>query len=99
MSDPIHLVAGKPSIATGERGIEWSVIATPVRMRFSGTSCQAVSQALVEAFGPFPIRLHKGEQLMILKGMAAAAGEGRQPYEDLMKALAQVGQLELTEVG
>lgn len=95
----LSIVAGQPSISLGEKGIQWSPIASPVRMRFSGTSCEATSKALTEAFGPFPIRLHKGEQLLILKGMAAAAGEGRQPYEELMKALAQVGQLELSEVG
>jgi len=96
--DPIHLVAGRPSVSTAEKGIQWSPIASPVRMRFSGTSREAVALALVEAFGPFPIRLHKGEQLMILKGMIAAAGEGKQPYQELMQALAQVGQLELTEI-
>ena len=94
----VSIVAGQPSVSTGERGIQWAPIASPMRLRFSGTSCEEVSKALTEAFGPFPIRLHKGEQLMILKGMAAAAGAGSQPYRELMQALAQVGQLELTEL-
>ena len=98
MPEPVSFVAGKPSITTGEKGIEWSPIASPMRLRFSGTSCEAVGKALVEAVGPFPIRLHKGEQVLILKGMAASAGEGSQPYRELISALSQVGQLELTEV-
>ena len=94
----MNIVAGKPSIAVAEKSIQWAPIAAPVTLQFLGTSCEAVSKALQEAFGPFPIRLHKGEQLMILKGMAAAAGEGAQPYKQLMAALSQVGQLELTEL-
>ena len=80
-----------------EPGIQWKPIAAPVRLRFSGTSREAVSAALKEAFGDFPIRLHKGEQMMILKGMMATAGEGKQPYQELMTALAQVGELEISE--
>ena len=98
MPDPVSIIAGKPSVSTGERGIQWAPIASPMRLRFSGTSCEETAKALVEAFGDFPIRLHTGEQLLILKGMAAAAGGGSQPYRELMQALAQCGQLELTEV-
>ena len=94
----VSLVAGKPSIATPEHGVEWAPIASPARLQFTGTDSRAVASALEEAFGPFPIRLHKGEQLLILRGMAAAAGEGKQPYQQLITALSQVGQLELTEI-
>jgi len=94
----VSVIAGKPSVTTGEHGIEWKPIASPMRLRFSGTSCEEVAKALVEAFGPFPIRLHKGEQLLVLKGMVASAGPGKQPYQELMHALAQVGELEVNEI-
>lgn len=93
----VSVVAGKPSISVGERTIQWAPIASPVRLHFDGTSCAEVAAALMQAFGEFPIRLHKGEQLMILKGMVAAAGEARRPYEELLRALAQVGELEVTQ--
>ncbi len=98
MNEQTQFIAGKPSVSTGEHSIEWKPIASPVRLRFSGTSADEVAVALVEAFGKFPIRLHKGEQLLILKGMVAAAGQGKQPYTELMHALAQVGELEVNEI-
>ena len=98
MPEPLHLVAGQPPVSTGEKGIQWKPIASPVRLRFTGTSYEAVGHALIEAFGPFPIRLNAGEQLLILRGMAAAAGEGKQPYQELIQALSQVGELELTDL-
>ena len=94
----ISVVAGKPSVATGEPGILWSPIASPMRLQFSGTSCEAVSEALQAGFGDFPIRLSTGEHMFILRGMAASAGAGKQPYQQLITALTQFGTLELTMV-
>lgn len=97
MNENVAVVAGQPSVSMGDPGILWSPIAAPARLRFSGTSCEAVAKALTQAFGPFPIRLHKGEQVLMLKGMIAAAGDGKQPYEELLLALTNVGQLEITQ--
>ena len=94
----VSVVAGKPSVSTGDPGILWSPIASPMRLQFSGTSCEDVATALKTGFGEFPIRLSTGEHMFILKGMAAAAGPGKQPYNQLISALTQFGTLELTAV-
>ena len=92
------IVAGKPSVAVGDPGIQWAPISGPVRLQFSGTSYADTLKALQEAFGAMPIRLATGEHLFILRGMAAAAGGGKQPYHQLITALTQFGTLELTQV-
>jgi hypothetical protein len=94
----VSVVAGKPSVSTGDPGIQWAPISGPVRLQFSGTSCEDTLKALQTAFGSFPVRLSTGEHLFILRGMAAAAGGGSQPYQQLITALTQFGQLELTTV-
>lgn len=92
------VVAGKPSVAVGDPGIQWAPISGPMRLQFSGTSVSETGVALREAFGDFPIRLVAGEHLPVLKGMCAAAGEGKQPYMQLITALTQFSTLELTQV-
>ena len=93
----VSIVAGKPSVATGEQGIQWSPISSPVRLQFSGTSYLDVRSALIEAFGQFPVRL-TNDHIPVLNGMCAAAGAGKQPYQQLLTALKQFGNLELTTV-
>ena len=90
-------VAGRPPVSTGEHLIEWKPIASPVRLSFPGTDVGTVAEALVMAFGKFPIRLNRGDHMMLLRGMCAGAGPGREPYQQLLHALTQVGELELTE--
>ena len=94
----VAVVAGKPSVAVGDPGIMWSPIASPLRLQFSGTSCSETGTALIEAFGQFPIRLIAADHLPVLKGMCAAAGVGKQPYQQLITALTQFSTLELTQV-
>ena len=90
----VSVVAGKPSVGTGEQNITWAPISSPVRMNFIGTSYNVVATALIEAFGQFPIRLDKSHSAT-LRGMVAVAGEGKTPYQDLLNALQQFGQLEV----
>ena len=94
----VSVVAGKPSVGIGDPGILWSPIASPMRLQFSGTSCESVAEALQMGFGDFPIRLSTGEHMFILRGMMASAGPGKQPYDQLIKALTQFGTLEITKV-
>ena len=98
MTSFVSVVAGKPSVATGDPGIMWAPISSPMRLQFSGTSCSETGTALVEAFGDFPIRLIAADHLPVLKGMCAAAGPGKQPYQQHITALAQFTTLELTQV-
>lgn len=93
----VSVIAGRPSVSTGDPGIQWAPISGPVRLQFSGTSQGETSQALETAFGPFPIRL-SADHSPVLKGMMAAAGAGKQPYQQLLTALTQFGNLELTQV-
>lgn len=94
----VSIVAGQPSVSADDPGIMWAPISSPMRLQFSGTSCTDTKAALTEAFGEFPIRLSTGEHLFILRGMNAAAGVGKQPYQQLIAALTQFGNLELTQV-
>ena len=90
-------VAGKPSVRVEDPGILWAPISSPMRLQFSGTSCEDTRAALIEAFGQFPIRL-TNDSIPTLNGMCAAAGSGKQPYQQLLTALKQFGLLELTAV-
>lgn len=60
-----------------------------------GTSYDEVSRALAEAFGDFPIRLKGTVHILALSAMAAAAGQGRAPYEEIRNALQHYRELEL----
>jgi hypothetical protein len=83
-------------VASKLKQIEWAPINTPVRVTFLGSSYDAISEALSEAFGEFPIRLKLDIlHTSMLAAMAAAAGEGRQPYEEIKTALERYGELEL----
>lgn len=92
----VAAIAGQ-KMPKADSEIMWAAIKKPERLRFPGTSREQVRAALTAAFGAFPIRLNSGEQLMILRGMIAAAGEGAEPYRELMQALSQFGNIELTE--
>lgn len=89
----------KPSpviVASKLKQLEWAPISTPERITFLGTSFDEVARALRESFGEFPIRLTYGQpHIMVLKAMAAVAGQGRQPYEEISTALERYGELEL----
>ena len=90
----VSVVAGRASTIVGDVGISWAPISSPVLMNFIGTSCLDVTTALITAFGDFPIRLDKSHSAT-LRGMVAVAGEGKTPYQDLLNALQQFGQLEV----
>ena len=94
----MNVIAGRPTVAIGDPGIQWSPISAPSRLKFTGTSIEATRSALTKAFGDFPIRLNSGNQLLVLKGMAAGAGDGSAPYDELILALTQFGTLEISEV-
>jgi hypothetical protein len=83
-------------VASRNKQIEWAPISTPEKVTFLGTSYDEVSRALVEAFGEFPIRLRFTEpHILALKAMAAVAGDGRHPYEEISTALGRYHELEL----
>ena len=92
----VSVVAGAPAVKTAEQTLSYCLIPKSTRLPFSGTSYLAVKKALTSAFGPLPIRLHSGEQLMILRGMMAAS-EGPEVYRILMNALSQAGEIEITD--
>jgi hypothetical protein len=62
---------------------------------FLGTSFDQVAMAMREVFGEFPIRLKWAEHIAVLTAMAAVAGDGRGPYEQIMTALGRYRELEL----
>jgi hypothetical protein len=83
-------------VASRQKQIELAPIKTPERVTFLGTSYDEVSRALAETFGNFPIRLVYTEpHILALKAMAAAAGQGRAPYEEIATALGRYHELEL----
>lgn len=92
----VTVVAGKPSVATGEQAIQWAPMSGPERLAFNGTDFEAVQRALVGTFGHFPIRLSKTKHLEILRAMSHAAGDGFKPYSTLTDALDRFGDLEVT---
>lgn len=92
----VDFVAGQPPVSTGEKGLQFTQIPKSSRLTFSGTSYEKVKESLIKAFGPLPIRLNGGTQLMMLKGMEAAS-EGPEPYKMLIAALAQAGEIEIKE--
>jgi hypothetical protein len=94
----VSVVAGKPSVAVGDPGIALSPIASAMRLQFTGTDVDSVRNALKDAFGPFPIRLSVQNDKDVVRGMVAAAGGGNKPYNQILIALNQFGNLELTEV-
>ena len=91
----VFVVAGGTTVATPKDSILWAPISTPVRVSFIGTDYQAVSRALQEAFGHFPIRLSK-EHIPTLHGMVLGAGDAGTPFKELREALKQFGNLEIT---
>ena len=91
----VNLVAGRPPIASDNQQITWSPIADPTILPFTGTSYDKVKNALSEVFGPYPIRLAGGNHVLVLQGMMAAAGEGREPFRVLLTALTKFGALEV----
>ena len=90
-----------PAKTDGE--IRWAPVHFSRRLSFAGTHYVAVREALRATFGEFPITLSynpdKDDYLhaTILKGMAAAAGEGSEPYEDLRTALVKYHGILITE--
>lgn len=91
------LQAGKPTVAVVQNnhsGIAWAPLDKATRVSFMGTSFPAVRAALVKTFGEFPIRILPGDETVI-RGMAAAAGEGGTPYAEILEALRKHGDLEL----
>lgn len=92
----VSVVAGQAPVKTGEQGISYRLIPKTTRLPFSGTSYLQVKKSLTNAFGPFPIRLSGGEQLMILRGMMCAS-EGPEVYRILMNALSQAGEIEISD--
>ena len=86
----------KPAVVARQKQIELAPISNPEPITFLGTSYDDVSRALVEAFGDFPIRLRSTPSHMLaLTAMAAVAGVGRSPYEEIKAALVRYGELEL----
>lgn len=79
----------------GERHIEWCVKQPPQQLSFLGTTCDDTAKALVIAFGKFPIQLSRFEHEAVLVGMAAAAGEGRAPYNTLLEAVRKYTDIEV----
>ena len=94
--NPVHVVAGKPSIAVGYSEIRWAPVSQSVRVSFAGTDYQTVCSALQNTFSRFPIRLSK-DHMQILKAMGHAAGQGGTPYNKIADALEKFGELELTQ--
>ena len=92
----VSVVAGKPSVSTGEQAIQWAPMSGPERLAFNGTDYEAVRRTLIGVFGQFPIRLSRGKHLEIMQAMAHAAGEGFKPYSTLADALDRFGELEVT---
>lgn len=74
--------------------MSWRPLTSPRRVTFLGTSFPAVSRALTEAFGEFPLRL-RPEHRATLKAMAAVADEGREPYDQIADALQKHGDVEV----
>lgn len=82
--------------------IRWAPVAFTRRLPMTGTAFNAVRDALVKVFGDFPIKLeYKPEENLehaqMLKAMAAAAGDGGEPFDDLRTALMKYHGLVLTE--
>ena len=78
-----------------EARIEWCVKQPPTVLSFLGTTCEDTAKALVIAFGKFPIQLDRLQHEQVLVGMAAAAGEGRAPYNALLDAVRKYGEIEI----
>lgn len=92
----VSVVAGRPSVSPGETGITWAPVQAPVKLNFIGTSFHEVSNAISRALDQnFPVRLNQSH-IPILRGMAAAAGDGHMPYTELLNALTQFGNLEVS---
>lgn len=95
---PVVVEVQMPMSVRPATGISWAPVAPPQRISFLGTSFLDVRAALEKVFGEFPIRLgvySQRDDAMILRGMSAAAGGGAAPYEELVRALQQHGDLEL----
>jgi hypothetical protein len=83
-------------VASRQKQIELAPISQPEKITFLGTSFDEVSRALAEAFGEFPIRLKWSHaHVLALSAMAAVAGTGRGPYEEIGAALERYRELEL----
>ena len=78
--------------------VSWVALTQPMALRYNGTTVQAVHAALRKAFGPFPIKLRTEDQdLHILRGMVAVAGDGHTPYQILYDALEKFGEIEIMD--
>lgn len=82
--------------------IRWAPVAFTRRLPMTGTAFNAVRDALVKVFGEFPIKLEYNpenhpDDANLLKAMAAAAGDGGEPFDDLRTALMKYHGLVLSE--
>lgn len=78
--------------------VSWVALTQPSALRYNGTTVQAVHAALRKAFGPFPIKLRTEDQdLHILRGLVAGAGEGHTPFDILYDALEKFGEIEIRD--
>lgn len=73
-------------IPQGSGHVVWRALTPPANVSFLGNNFLSVKKALETAFGAYPFELGV-KDLPVLRAMAAAAGEGKTPYEDLVAAL------------
>ena len=91
---PVDALATAAAKSRAE-ALEICIKEPPKPLSFLGTSFASVEQALYETFGPLPIQLSKFEHETVLKGMAAAAGEGGTPYKQMLEALQTYDEIEV----
>src|SRR5215470_11240180 len=97
-------VASEPPVKA-DGVIKWAPVHFARRLSFAGSSYLKVREALTKVFGKFPIELQfkpdePGQYLddaNLLKAMAAAAGDGGEPFEDLRTALMKYHGILITE--
>lgn len=100
MGPTVRVTATEPMKFEGEAMVSpptqmsWRPLTTPRRVTFLGTSFAAVHRALADTFGGFPVRLSP-EHVVTLRAMAAVAGEGREPYDQIADALQKHGDVEV----
>ena len=70
-------------------------ITEPKRMDFIGTSFAAVTKALNEIWGDFPVRLSE-KDLPVIQGIAIATAENGTAWKQIQESLEQYGKVELT---
>jgi hypothetical protein len=74
--------------------MSWRPLSQHRRVTFLGTSFPAVYRALGDVFGEFPLRLTR-DHALTLRAMAAVAGEGREPYDQIAEALVRFSDIEV----